>query len=95
MCIAFQGSKQKYKTRKHLQRTNCVLFVFSNIILPLAQSNMLATTFQMVLVIYVIFNAPPFPHQSHNYHESDGLSNPNKVRLTATLLQNIGFSQNI
>jgi len=54
-----------------------------------------ATPIQMVFVIKAVFNALLFPRQSYNCDESDRLPEPNKVKPTATLLQNIGFSQNI
>jgi hypothetical protein len=49
----------------------------------------------MAFVIKVVFIALLFPRQSYNCDEIDRLLEPNKVKLTAMLLQNIGFSQNM
>jgi len=69
--------------------------VFSITILPLAQNKKEASLFQMVFVTKAVFNAILFPRQSCNSDESDRLPEPNKVKPTVTLPQNIGFSQNM
>jgi hypothetical protein len=70
-------------------------FVFSKTILPLAQNKISYTVSNGFCYKSCCFIALLFPRQSCNCDESDRLAEPNKVKLTATLLQNIGFSQNM
>jgi hypothetical protein len=71
--------------------------VFSNTIPLLAQNKKQLRHFKwfLLLKLFLMPSAPLFPRQSYNCDESDGLPDPNKLKLTATLLQNIGFSQNM
>jgi hypothetical protein len=64
--------------------------VFSKTILPLAQKKV-ATPFQMIFAIKAVLMPSSFRAKAIICDESDRLPEPNKVKLTATLLQNIGF----
>jgi hypothetical protein len=91
----YKTTTNVYTLHIQLRITKQLFFVFSITILPLAQNKNQLHHFKWFFVIKTVFNALFFPPQNYNCDKNDRLPEPNKVKTIATLLQNIGFSQNI